>query len=934
MPLKVVTGRANAGKTGRILSWAFASLARGGAATLIVPNLADVRRLQKEISGKAPLGVRVVTPAALALDLWQLYGDGRRPVGDATRSAVLRRILSEPIADDLASSASTPGFERLLVRTARHCAVAASEPGPGDARALVGRLLGRYRENLGDLGLIEPGWIASILADDLPAVGFLGFLRFTSFSVANLEMICSLAENNTVCAALNWEEGFAPTRANDAAAKLLISHAVEVRATEETTGNAELETVATKLRASIEPLVPTGSVVLGEARGGEAEAALVAAMVRREVREGTPPERIAVAFGQLAPRISTVRNALAAEGIDCSFDCPVTVGATAFGRALIDLLRLALGVGARAEAMQFLEGSFSDAEPVAVLRLDAGWRKWRQTEDSSRIMADIIRLGGDSGAVAASLRDISRRPLDAAVAKIWQIVADSLIATASAGNLLGLSAQDASAHQSVTRAVAEMASVAGSPFGTRDLLEALPTLVCSVASEESVGRVQVIQASHVGARRFDVLVIAGLTQAEFPLANRETFASEMHSLGAPGPRPSEEAMAELEFYSLLSRARDRLVLVRQTVSSDGAPLVASPLLEQVMDLYRGAQGQQGRSAEGGLSPEIVRMDDARAFVPVFTQGRREQRLSSEAEIPANRLVARGRISVEAGELVTQGRVFSATEIETYLHCPYSWFYSQVLRPRDIDSEMNAAALGSRAHRLISDFYTALKAEGCRRVTQETLPAALELFERSAEASEREMAPAEGLGEEIDAGRAHMWARHVVEDDAGLLPDYVPHAHELAFGDDSALEFGGVLVAGRIDRVDVGPAGAVVTDYKSARDVGKLARPGRASGIQHILYALAAEKLLGMPVVGSVYRSLRSRQLRGFWREDLLISLPSEACEKDALDAAGFSAMVEILEGRVGAAVEGMAAGEIPRLPQSADSCRYCALRQICEGALS
>jgi hypothetical protein len=747
-------------------------------------------------------------------------------------------------------------------------------------------------------------------------------------------MICSLAENNTVCAALNWEEAFAPTRANDAAAKLLIGQAVEVRAAEEATGDAELETVATKLRKKNEPLVPTGSVVLGEARGGEAEAALVAAVVGREVRRGTPPERIAVVFGQVAPRINLVRNALAAEGIDCSFDCGVTVGATAFGRALADLLRLVLGVGARAEALQFLQGPFSDAEPDAVRRLDAGWRKRRQTEDSSRIVADIIRLGGDSGAVVAGFRDIARLSLDAAAARKWQVLADSLIATACADDLLGFSALDASAHRSVTKAVAEMASVAGCPFGTRDLLDALPTLACSVASEESVGRVQVIQASHVGARRFDALVIAGLTQAEFPLANRETFASEMRSLGAPASFPSEEAMAELEFYSLLSRARERLVLVRQTVSSDGAALTASPLLDQILYLYHGSQGEQQPSVNRGLFPEIVRTDDARAFVPVFTRGRREQRLSSEAAIPASRLVARGRISAEAGELISQGRVFSATEIEAYLQCPYSWFYSQVLRPHDIDSEMNAAALGSRAHRLISDFYTALKAEGSQRVTRETLPAALELFERTAEASEREMAPAQGLGEEIDAGRAHMWARHVVEDDADLLPDYVPHAHELAFGDESALEFGGILIAGRIDRVDVGPAGAVVTDYKSARDVGKLARPGRGSGIQHVLYAVAAEKLLGLPVAGSVYRSLRSRQLRGFWREDLLTSLPSEACEKDVLDAAGFSALVTVLEGRVVTAVEGMAAGEIPRLPQSADSCRYCALKQICEGALA
>jgi hypothetical protein len=191
-----------------------------------------------------------------------------------------------------------------------------------------------------------------------------------------------------------------------------------------------------------------------------------------------------------------------------------------------------------------------------------------------------------------------------------------------------------------------------------------------------------------------------------------------------------------------------------------------------------------------------------------------------------------------------------------------------------------------------------------------------------------------LGEEIDVGRARLWARHVVEDDAHLLRGYAPHGHEISFGGEGEFEFAGIPMVGRIDRIDVGPGGVVVSDYKSALDVGKLTRPGASFSIQHVIYAAAAEQLLGRPVQGSVYRSLRSRQLRGFWRRDLLKSVPAEACGKDVIGEDGFSELSEMAAERVLAAAEGIRAGRIPRSGHSAASCRYCDLAPLCEGARS
>ncbi len=933
MSLRVVIGRANAGKTGWILRRAFEALDLREPVTLVVPNLADVRRLQTELAGKAPFRVRVATSQTLAEDLWQLYGDGRRLVGEATRIAIAKQLLKGPLGEEVASSARTPGFERLLVQAARGCGSSPHREKAriGQARSLVLDLLDQYRQTLGTLGLIEPGWIASLLAENPPCVGFLGFMRFTGFSDADMAMIRVLAAKNSVCAALTWEEGFPPTIGNSAVAAMLVELADEVRIAADVVGDPELECVSTRSRPEGGALAAGGSVVLGEAVGREAEAALVASLAARAVRNGTPPERIAVTFGQLGPRLHLIRNAMRAEHLECDFDCPLSVGASPLGRAITALLRIALGIGGRTDALQFLQGPFSDTEADDVLAMDNRWRRGHKADDCRQIQSDIEKIGGNSGIAARLCREAAGMPLNAFAADKWQELADGLISTASMKGSTELPEVDASAHRSFTGAIAEMASVEGHVFSAAEMLSILPTLSCSISSEEAEGRVQVIQASRLGARRFDELIIAGVTEAEFPRGGQDTFAAEVQALSAGTCGVSDAVSADLGFYQMITRPRRRLSLVRQTVSSDGVVMRPSPLLSRVLDLYRRPDESESDALRERGRPETILCQDARWFAPAFTEGRREKRRLPEDSLPPVRTVVHGRLDPRRSAKLTQDRVYSATEIEAYLRCPYSWFYTRVVRPREIDAVLDAGSLGSRAHRLISDFYDDMKREGISRVTPDNLSACLALFNRSSERSTCEMIPVQGLAEEVDAGRALSWARHVVEDDAYVLTGYVPGGHEITFGTDPVFEFAGVPIAGRIDRVDIGPRGVVVTDYKSTRDVAGLTRPG--AGIQHLLYGVAAAAALDRPVVGSVYRSLRSRQMRGFWRGDLEGGVPSDACDKDVIDGTRFSKMVGELEDEVRRAVDGMVAGDIGRVPRNAQSCRYCALAAVCEGAL-
>jgi len=131
MPLRLITGPANAGKTGEVLKEALAAAAAGASPVIVVPNLADVRRLEAELSGKSPLGIRVVTLRQLTLELWSLFGDGRRIVDDPTREALLRRVVGRGVDDPIALAAASPGFSRLLAVLASGSTAPKTASSPG-----------------------------------------------------------------------------------------------------------------------------------------------------------------------------------------------------------------------------------------------------------------------------------------------------------------------------------------------------------------------------------------------------------------------------------------------------------------------------------------------------------------------------------------------------------------------------------------------------------------------------------------------------------------------------------------------------------------------------------------------------------------------------------------------------------------------------------
>ena len=932
MGLTFVSGRANAGKTGIVVRRAIEAAERGRMAHVVVPSQPDARRLEDEIAGKAPLGVRVLTFHGFVNELWALHGDGRRPVSGSTRLAFLQRVIGDRNDAEIAAVPSTPGLLRFLERGVRDSGPEALPEGrPGSpSMVTVVDLATQYRRLLAHAGLVEPSWIPALLCEhDIVLEGPVGLARFDTLLPRQVRLLMHLSRFSDVTVTLNWQDSFVPTQVNDGIAAQLIEAAQEVVRIEEAEPSNELGFLAGGLFGPPMALQSEGMVVRAIAAGEDGEHALVARIVRDELDRGVAPNRVAVVCRDTGRRLAALIRAL--EAVDARITVEVTreVNATRLGRAFAALLALTVGVGGRAQAEALLMSPYCALGRGAADELSRSWRR-RRVLDSRELSRGIVSTGGSLGNAMSRACDLADSAIDRETSGKWKTLLDTLLSTQCEWKMDApvneAMADDARAHKAIVHAIVEMASVDGHPFGARDLAAALPSMRLAPVQNEVAGAVQVIDADLLGSRRFDVVILMALTASGFPIAERDSLEGEFLTL-LDGETASGVEQGRARFYSLVTRARERLYLVRQECDAEGELLAASPALEELRDLYR--TPGSGVDDAPVAPPQVLEapLADIAALAPVFGRGRRDERSASSPL--AMRVLERGELTAEVALTSARDRtVFSASEVEAYLQCPYRWFYQHVLRPREIDFEFDARELGTRAHALLAGFYERLPVElGLGRVTTSVLDACLDLFDRVSERLGATMAVPESVDEEIGAARALGWARRIVVDDATMFDSTELTEPEVTF---ETVAFAKHLFKGRIDRIDTGPEFVFVTDYKASSAVRGFAKFESAGIVQAVLYAVAAEQRAARPVAGSVYRSLSSRVCRGFWRADLLESPPQRFTSADALDEQAFRGLVEQTEERVAAAIEGMKAGRIDRTP-NAGACSYCALVDACQG---
>jgi RecB family exonuclease len=292
------------------------------------------------------------------------------------------------------------------------------------------------------------------------------------------------------------------------------------------------------------------------------------------------------------------------------------------------------------------------------------------------------------------------------------------------------------------------------------------------------------------------------------------------------------------------------------------------------------------------------------------------------------------------------RPWSASSLELWIACPARWFVERMLRPDSPEPDPEPLTRGGLAHAVLRDTLEGLRERtGSARVTPARLGLAHELLAAALARHERdfplsvhpERVPSARRRLEVDLERylthAAGAATGAGTEDAPLEPRWL----ELGFGFDDeedalpALDLGGgVMLRGRIDRIDVTPGGeaAVVYDYKGAR-VTPGARWIEDGKIQLALYMRAAERLLGVRVVGGLYQPLGGVDLRARGVLDAAAGVGVECVRTDLMDTADIEALVQDAVELGRAAAAQAVAGAIEARPLTCAFTGGCSHPAIC-----
>jgi inactivated superfamily I helicase len=672
-------------------------------------------------------------------------------------------------------------------------------------------------------------------------------------------------------------------------------------------------------------LHPAPSATAFVARDREEALIAVARLLKsRAAEKRLPPlDRIAVVVPRPLPYLYLARQVFSEAGIPHQLQNDFPLASEPYAAAVDSILDFVERDGSRSAALALLRNPFfhfADVGPEAVAALD-------------RLLA-TRRSPGGRRFFRRELRRFERRPrqpalpgltpsetddpaLAALTALVRALEASSPLAdpassiTEKIATLRGFLEEfgrrpadlaEPERHQRARGAVLDiferLASAAGEagdcPLGLPEFRAAVRRAIESHTFSIREGRsgVQVVDARSAGYGDFDLVLLLGLNEGEWPARPARNIFYPQWLLGRFSWTTDREFLSaeRSAFVELVRLASQEVALLRHQLEED-LPTVESPFLEEV---EASALERQPLDAEA-LERLIIS---------------RSQALRVRLAVPAEPLPpARRRAGVLATRLPEPSPV-SATAFELYLACPFKYYSRHVLRieeEEDLEEGPTPRQRGLDLHLLLRNAFARWDGSGAgpRPVTPENYPEAVALFRQVAE----EILPSEGRALEMQ--RLFGSPGQTGEIEWILRSEMAREAPrerllEFPFQGVYALPVGGeggpweVRVKGQADRVDRDSSGLRLFDYKSGK------APETRNSLQLPLYALCLERELSAPVIEASYLSLRERREKSF---------PL----KDVERAAGTARQV----------FEKILAGELPPRPDNDRLCATCGYAVLC-----
>jgi ATP-dependent helicase/DNAse subunit B len=974
MPLTLLAGPANAGKVALLLDRYLAAIDR--EPVLIVPNRADIDRVERDLLERAGalLSGAIGTFDDVFEQIARSNGHHLPLVTDAQRALLVRDVVARARLAQLGRSARFAGFADVLGAAVSELESGLVEPEEIDGE--LGELVHAYREELDRLGLwdrdLERRHAAERVAGDLAAwdgrpVYAYGFEDLTG---AQWRLLEALAGRADVTVSLPYEPGRAVFSSLEQTAgdlgRLAAGRIEELPPGYHRYAHPALAHLERTLFSdeTIERAPSEGAVRFLEGAGSRGAIEVVADEILKLIRAGTEPDAIAVVCPSVERFSSVLDTGFGSLGVPYSVEGRARLAQTAFGHALLSLLRYTWLGGGRADLYAFMRSPFSALRREHVDFLE-GRLRGRAVHTPERVEEETLKFRGQGLPFLDALRS-APSPLDA----VRSLVGTMLCA--AYGHMsppVDESARlDLRAHEAVLRLLDELAGwqELGQPVGVEDVAAALERVQLRLGSAAEPGRVAVLDVLRVRTRRYEVVFVLGLEEGSLPrrtetprLLDDDTRRELEASTRARLPRPEPVARERYLFYTACTRATRRLYLVREAATDDGSPRQPSPFWDDVRGLYDPQDVARWTTRRplsalvwplGDAPSDRERLRAAAALAATDTDGARDLARAYGWERRIDRALGAFRRSTALThplvlEELAARTTFSVTELESFAECSSIWLLERLVDPRRIDGEVDARLRGSVAHQTLYRFFSGLpKQLKTDRVEAERIDEALAFLRECFQ---------DALAGHV-YGRLELTAiqRHELEqrlwrdleqfvrlESESELP-LVPRRFEVLFGSDRSapelrrgLELGGFSLSGKIDRIDVDPFSArgIVQDYKSGVSAHSAQQIDSELKLQIPLYMLVLRDLVGVEPLGGLYRALAGeRKARGLLRAEAREDGLPGFSARDYLDDESFWGVVDRAQDHARDFVARIRSGDVRHDPKGGGPCpTWCELWSIC-----
>ena len=874
---------------------------------------------RKQLAAKgsaACFGVTATTFAAWLADAWELYGDGRVLIPSLDRSFAVRFLLEQ--SSEVGSLEPTDGGIALVCRFfSEAIGLDALEAAIGNPPA---SLSAQEREFL---GLVEP-YRAVLLQR--------GFVEG--------------GDALNVLLGVNWDVSFTlaegvelPPCFAQFAEKAGIPCTILGSGTERITG------------------LPKG--VLPQflfASGPSAENALISSYVRQACEALSSKGRagsVLVVTSRPHSVYTTLSEALSARGCECVLQARKPFTETHFGRAYMAIREFILDDHHNPRAlMDFASSPFSGISVQAAAKIDASVRGDRALSfEELQAMMHLVTETYDLFEELVTDADAS-------------LLLDRFIDLSE--ELRGLDAASVFEQQIAIMALRGVYEAARRwEVGPEVFTFALSSLAVDVSRTCGSGsnRVVVLDASQAPSlstqSRFDVVVRCDLDA-------RYVSASESHNalvtledkLGIQVPRHALQD-ARLAFERVKGCATKYFACERVLNAGGDEDVYPSFVLDEFCECLReGDEERDGFGVPQHLHDYVATRDEGGSrdtYAANYQAGGEEP---DSIAIPG---FAPGIVGESSKPLLSLFRapdnpdtvVLSPSAIEEYVNCPYRWYTARRLRPEAPDELFGPLEQGVFVHAVWESFYRCLEQEiTSKRVTLGNLEQAQLCLGRVFDAELARQAQVEGVRylplSSTECAQANRLKQTLIDNlnvQARMLPRFTPQRFELSIEPGQAVDYAGVRLMGRVDRIDIDAEHGhyVVIDYKggiAGHDAGF--DPDEQEGfripskIQTLIYAQALRRVVeSARPVGALYLSYRAnepaRSIAGSFDSSML-DVTGFARSASAVNM-NFESYLDMVELEVGKRIADFLEGNIAPNPLCESSCTYCPVR-YCEKRLS